>query len=114
MSLVLFLLIRLLGHSPLMCPRRLKALTPEADLSITKDDDTDRSVLGRESVYTITAFNPGPSDVPGATVENTATVSCPASVTERNPADNLATDTNTLWEEIFSDGFESGNTGGWS
>ena len=31
-----------------------------------------------------------------------------------NPSDNADTDTNTLWEEIFSDGFESGDTRGWS
>jgi len=41
-------------------------LTPEADLLITKDDGADRSVLGRVSIYTITAFNPGPSDAANA------------------------------------------------
>jgi len=46
----------------------IDTLTPEADLRITKDDGTDMSVLGRQSIYVIVASNPGPSDAPGATV----------------------------------------------
>jgi hypothetical protein len=50
----------------------------------------------------------------GATLANTAAVACSAGVTERDPTNNTATDTNTYPSVIFSDGFESGGTGSWS
>jgi uncharacterized repeat protein (TIGR01451 family) len=52
-------------------------LTPQADLGITKTDGVTTAVPGGSVTYTITASNPGPSDVTGATVTDTF----PASVT---------------------------------
>ena len=130
-------------------------LTPEADLSITKDDGVAAAVPGEQVVYTITAANAGPSDTPDATVadnfpaeltcswtcaggsggscapgpvngdisesvdlpaggsvvftvtcaidptatgslSNTATVTAPSGVTDDTPANNSASDTNTV------------------
>ena len=48
------------------------------------------------------------------TVVNTATVSVPGGVTERDPVDNTDTDTDTIVVPLFADGFESGDTGRWS
>lgn len=48
-----------------------KALTPEADLVIDKDDNTTTEVPGTTATYTITVTNPGPSDALGATVSDT-------------------------------------------
>ncbi len=48
---------------------------------------------------------------------NTATVTPPAGLPDPNPSDNSSTDVNTLHlpnGEIFSDGFESGDTSAWS
>jgi len=153
----------------------LDTLTPEVDLTITKDNDVDSVVAGQELIYLIQIDNPGPSTVtfasvsdvfpaelidvgwtcngsgggsctsagtgdiedsahlppgtsvlynatatvdPGAsgpTLDNTATVTVPAGVTERNPGDNTATDSDILLPQlIFTDGFESGDTSGWS
>ena len=47
------------------------------------------------------------------TLVNTATITEPDTVTERNPADNTATDTDPLTEPIFADGFFSGDTSAW-
>ncbi len=53
-------------------------LTPEADLSITKDDGVTTAVPGESVTYEIVAANAGPSDDPGVTVEDTfpAELSC--------------------------------------
>ena len=53
---------------------------------------------------------------PGATgtLVNTATVAVPPEVTERDPSDNTATDTNTVTDPLFADGFDSGDTTRWS
>ena len=127
------------------------SLSPQADLSITKDDGVTSAVPGADITYTITVTNNGPSTVTGATVSdplpagttfvsatneatydpgtntvqfttgtltsggsarfeltlaidpaltgtlsNTATVSPPAGVTDPNPANDSATDTDTL------------------
>ena len=131
------------------------ALTPRADLSITKDDGVATATPGGSTVYTIVARNNGPSavvaapltdtlpaaisaatwtcsgagggacpasgsgdinvtvDLPVAatvtftltadiangaigTLANTASVSTPGGVTDPNPADNSATDSDTL------------------
>ncbi len=150
------------------------SLTPEADLTLTKDDGADTAVIGRQLSYTITALNQGPStvhgsfvedifppeitaeswtceglaggicgaggpgdiadavDLPpagmviytatgtvvksdlGATITNTAIVTCPEDVFERNPTDNQATDVDLLLEVAFEDGFESGDISAWS
>ncbi len=48
-------------------------------------------------------------------IVNTATASVPAGVSEIAPADNTASDTDTITEPpIFANGFEEGDTGGWS
>lgn len=44
------------------------ALTPEADLSIGKDNGVTQVVEGEPTTYTITVSNPGPSDAPASTV----------------------------------------------
>src|SRR5262249_48376177 len=44
------------------------ALTPQADLSITKDDGVTSATPGTPIVYTIVAHNAGPSAVTGAVV----------------------------------------------
>jgi uncharacterized repeat protein (TIGR01451 family) len=46
-------------------------LTPNADLTITKSNDDDVSMPGRQTSYTIVVSNEGPSDVVGATVADT-------------------------------------------
>ncbi len=46
-------------------------LTPQADLSITKNDGVTSATPGGSVTYTITASNAGPSDVTGATVTDT-------------------------------------------
>ncbi|MFL9483866.1 gliding motility-associated C-terminal domain-containing protein [Chitinophagaceae bacterium LWZ2-11] len=128
--------------------------TSQADLSITKTDNSTVYTPGTQVVYTVTVQNNGPSDVTGATVQdplpagitsaswtavgaggatatpagtgalnqtvtmpsggsivytitynvpssftgnltNTATVSVPAGITDPNPANNTATDTDT-------------------
>ena len=46
-------------------------LTPQADLSITKTDDTTVAIAGGIATYTITASNAGPSNSPGVTVTDT-------------------------------------------
>ncbi|MCJ7754146.1 MAG: hypothetical protein MUP13_06255, partial [Thermoanaerobaculales bacterium] len=150
-------------------------LSPQADLSITVDNGSQKVVLGASVIYTILVSNPGPSSVTGAAVsdvfptdltgvawtcvgagggtcsasgsgdisesvdlpvgasvtftatgtcdpgaagqsiDNTATVTCPASVTELEPSDNTATDSDAIViSGIFSDGFESEDTLGWS
>jgi uncharacterized repeat protein (TIGR01451 family) len=133
-------------------------LTPEADLSITKNDGVTSVVAGTSTTYKIVVSNAGPSTVSGAsvsdplpagttggnwaftvatgggsvsgpaggsgslsttvdlpsgatvtftftvnvsasatgTLDNTATVTPPAGVTDTNPANNSATDTDTL------------------
>ncbi len=45
---------------------------------------------------------------------NTATVLVPDGVTDTNPGNNSATDTNYAMSEIFADGFESGDATQWS
>src|SRR5438876_933865 len=45
-------------------------LTPEADLSITKDDGAATAVPGTNDTYTVTVTNSGPSTVTGATVSD--------------------------------------------
>src|SRR5439155_978278 len=45
-------------------------LTPETDLSITKDDGTTTAVPGTNDTYTVTVTNSGPSTVTGATVSD--------------------------------------------
>src|SRR5207245_1110444 len=45
-------------------------LTPEADLSITKDDGMTTAVPGTNDTYTVTVTNSGPSTVTGATVSD--------------------------------------------
>jgi uncharacterized repeat protein (TIGR01451 family) len=52
--------------------------------------------------------------VASGTLLNTATVECPASVTELEPADNTDTDSDTVVEVLFADGFDSSNTSAWS
>ncbi|WP_436792765.1 LPXTG cell wall anchor domain-containing protein [Actinospongicola halichondriae] len=71
------------------------AVAPEADLSITKTDDSDTVVPGGTVVYTIVAANAGPSDDPAATVADTF----PASLT------------NCSWTAVLADG-ASGTTSG--
>ncbi len=44
--------------------------TPEADLEITKDDGETTAVPGTQVTYAITVTNHGPSDAPGATVDD--------------------------------------------
>ncbi|HEY7945643.1 MAG TPA: hypothetical protein VIH15_14160 [Casimicrobiaceae bacterium] len=68
-------------------------LTPQADLSIGKDDGVAGAVPGTPVTYTIVANNNGPSDAPGATVTDTlpatitgATWTCAASVGSSCPA----------------------------
>ncbi|MCQ4165695.1 proprotein convertase P-domain-containing protein [Tahibacter sp. P2K] len=53
------------------------ALTPSADLSITKTDGVTSATPGGSVTYTINAANAGPSNAPGATVADTF----PASLT---------------------------------
>ncbi len=48
----------------------VETIRREADLTITKDDGTTRVNVGGPVTYTITVTNPGPSDIPGATVED--------------------------------------------
>jgi uncharacterized repeat protein (TIGR01451 family) len=134
------------------------ALTPQADLTITKDDRASSELPGTSTTYTIVVSNLGPSGVSGArvsdpvpagatagiwvfksatgggavtgptsgsgalgttvdlpagatvtftftvhvspsatgTLDNTATVTPPQGVTDTNPANNRATDTDTL------------------
>ena len=55
----------------------VNGLEPEADLVITKTDNSATFVPGGATVYTITASNAGPSNAPGATV----TDAFPASLT---------------------------------
>lgn len=43
-------------------------ITPTADLQITKTDNVENAVPGRQVTYTIVVTNAGPSDVSGATV----------------------------------------------
>ena len=43
-------------------------LTPEADLSITKDNGSTQVLIGGQTIYTIVGSNAGPSDVIGATI----------------------------------------------
>lgn len=45
---------------------------------------------------------------------NTATVAPPGGITDPDPADNSATDTDTLDPDIFADGFESQDVCSWS
>ena len=67
---------------------------------------------GASTVFTATAtVDPAAT---GPTLENQAIVACPTTVTERNPANNTDTDIDTVWEVIFEDGFEGGDTGSWS
>jgi uncharacterized repeat protein (TIGR01451 family) len=47
------------------------ALTPQADLAITKTDGLATAYLGDPITFTITVTNTGPSDAPGATVADT-------------------------------------------
>ncbi len=47
------------------------ALTPQADLAITKTDGVTTATPGGSVTYTITASNPGPSNAPGSTVADT-------------------------------------------
>ncbi len=132
------------------------SLTPQADLRITKTDGATTSIPGQSVSYTITATNAGPSNVSGATIDdtlpaaltgatwtcvaaagascgsasgtgnvnvlsdvpvggtvtitiaasidpgatglltNSATIAVPVGVAELSPADNAATDSNTL------------------
>jgi uncharacterized repeat protein (TIGR01451 family) len=46
-------------------------LTPMADAQITKTDGVASAVPGQSVTYTITASNPGPSDAPGSSVNDT-------------------------------------------
>lgn len=46
------------------------ALTPEADLSVVKDDGVETAIPGGQVVYTITVTNTGPSDAPGSVVSD--------------------------------------------
>ncbi len=46
-------------------------LTPQAELSILKDDGLDSAVPGTQVKYRVVVSNSGPSDVPGATVTDT-------------------------------------------
>jgi len=55
----------------------VNGLEPEADLVITKTDNSATFVPGGSTTYTIVASNAGPSDAPGATVSDTF----PASLT---------------------------------
>ncbi len=48
-----------------------------------------------------------------STVSNTATLTAPGGVSEIDPGNNTATDTD-LGPVIFADGFESGELGTWS
>jgi uncharacterized repeat protein (TIGR01451 family) len=152
---------------------RVSGVPRTADLHITKDDGQTTAIPGLPLTYTIVAGNPGPSDVPGATVAdsfpaellgvswtcvaaggasctasgagdiadtvdlpvggsvtytatgtldpaasgslvNTATIQCPGGVIELDPDDNTATDTDTVADDLFVDGFESGDTTAWS
>ncbi len=52
-------------------------LTPQADLAITKTDGVTTATPGGSVTYTITASNPGPSNITGATLADTF----PASLT---------------------------------
>jgi uncharacterized repeat protein (TIGR01451 family) len=74
-------------------------------------DDTLDLPLGASVTYTLSATIDS-----GATglLSNTVTVSVPDGFVDTAPGDNTATDIDALWEELFSDDFESGNTGGWS
>lgn len=66
---------------------------------------------GNSVVFTATA-----TVEPDATgiLENTASVSCPEGVTERNAGDNTASATGLIYILVFEDGFELGDTSGWS
>jgi len=73
--------------------------------------DTVGLPAGGSVTYTATAtLDPGAA---GA-LANSVTVEVPAGVAERNPADNSATDTDTVEQTLFADGFESGDTSAWS
>ncbi len=53
-------------------------LTPQADLSISKDDGVDEVAPGETVTYDLVVHNAGPSDAPGATVSDhfVASLSC--------------------------------------
>ena len=72
--------------------------------------DTVDLPVGGSVTYTTTAtVDPAAS----GTLVNTATVTVPSGMTELDPADNTASDTDTIVEVLFADGFESGNTSAW-
>jgi uncharacterized repeat protein (TIGR01451 family) len=74
--------------------------------------DTVDLPVGGAATYTATAtLDPAASGI----LVNTATIQCPGGVIELDPTDNTATDTDDiLGNELFADGFESGDTSAWS
>ena len=74
------------------------------------DDSVDLYAGGSVTYTTYASVDSGAT----GTVVNTATVSVPGGVTERDPVDNTDTDTDTIVVPLFADGFESGDTGRWS
>lgn len=54
----------------LQCAEDTTPLSPEADLQITKSNESDAVQSGEETVYQIVVSNPGPSDADGAVVRD--------------------------------------------
>jgi uncharacterized repeat protein (TIGR01451 family) len=55
----------------LQCAEDTTPLSPEADLQITKSNESDAVLSGEETVYQIVVSNLGPSDADGAVVKDT-------------------------------------------
>ena len=79
------------------------ALSPEADLSVTKDDGVTSAVPGESVTYTIVAANAGPSDDPSVSLTDTfpAALTCTyTSVAAGGATGNTASGTGNLSETL--------------